>query len=153
MYKVEAYLDEGNMPYLVKEECGYAVNMTDKWNDVPLIYELCKKLRITERATEMVLLLVFDNAGHAIALRELSTGSNRNSIVDTAQIALTMLLCGGSACVLVHNHPSGETEPSTDDIAITKRVSEALKLLNLTIWDHLIVGRHDYKSLAEMGLI
>lgn len=152
MYKVETYLDEGNMPYIVKEQMAYATDIRQIYNDADKIYGLCKEMRMTERATEMCVMLVFDSAGHAIAMRELSTGSVDRSVMSPREIAMTMLLTGGVACILVHNHPSGEVEPSDIDIMTTKRIKEGLEILGLTLWDHMVVGRYGYTSMAERGL-
>ena len=55
--------------------------------------------------------------------------------------------------VLVHNHPSGDPEPSEDDVALTEQVQEGAKLLDLCLMDHLIIGDQTYYSFKERGLI
>lgn len=60
----------------------------------------------------------------------------------------------GSACViLVHNHPSGSPEPSQQDIAITRRVIDALKPLGIAVHDHLVIGSEGHRSMRALGLI
>ena len=54
---------------------------------------------------------------------------------------------------MVHNHPSGNPEPSRADIAITQRIAEAGRLLGVTVHDHVIVGRNGHTSLRSKGLI
>ncbi|HIH44189.1 MAG TPA: hypothetical protein HA257_03650 [Candidatus Methanoperedenaceae archaeon] len=60
-----------------------------------------------------------------------------------------------SSIILVHNHPSGEPEPSRDDIATTKQVSDACALVSIKVLDHVIIGMNkgDYTSLAEKGIM
>ena len=58
-----------------------------------------------------------------------------------------------TALILVHNHPSGNPEPSRADIAITARIAEAGRLLGVTVHDHVIVGRNGHVSLRAKGLI
>jgi DNA repair protein RadC len=58
-----------------------------------------------------------------------------------------------AAIILVHNHPSGDTEPSQEDIAITKRLVEAGELLGIKIHDHIIVSKNGYTSMKERGVI
>jgi len=60
---------------------------------------------------------------------------------------------GAAALILVHNHPSGNPEPSRADIQITNRIAEAGRLLNITVHDHIIVGRSGHVSLRSKGLI
>jgi DNA repair protein RadC len=59
----------------------------------------------------------------------------------------------GAAVLVVHNHPSGNPEPSGEDIAITHQLAEAGKILGIPLHDHLIVGGNGYVSLAERGLL
>jgi DNA repair protein RadC len=56
---------------------------------------------------------------------------------------------------LVHNHPSGETEPSSEDIEITNRIIQACELVGIKVLDHIIIGKNqeDYYSLTKAGLI
>ncbi|QYU66257.1 hypothetical protein J4558_14805 [Leptolyngbya sp. 15MV] len=60
---------------------------------------------------------------------------------------------GASALILVHNHPSGNPEPSRADIDITRRIAEAGRLLGVVVHDHVIVGRQGHASLKAKGLI
>lgn len=60
---------------------------------------------------------------------------------------------GASALILVHNHPSGSPEPSRADIQVTHRISEAGRLLGITVHDHVIVGKEGQVSLRSKGLI
>jgi DNA repair protein RadC len=60
---------------------------------------------------------------------------------------------GATALILVHNHPSGNPEPSRADIQITNRIAEAGRLLGITVHDHVIVGRSGHVSLRAKGLI
>jgi DNA repair protein RadC len=55
--------------------------------------------------------------------------------------------------ILVHNHPSGNPEPSRADIQITQRIAEAGRLLGVTVHDHVIIGREGHTSLRAKGLI
>ncbi len=60
---------------------------------------------------------------------------------------------GATALILVHNHPSGNPEPSRADIQITARIAEAGRLLGITVHDHVIVGREGHVSLKAKGLV
>jgi DNA repair protein RadC len=60
---------------------------------------------------------------------------------------------GASAIIVAHNHPSGDTDPSIEDIKITERLKDGAEILGLSLLDHLIVTDDDCLSLAEKGLI
>lgn len=149
MYKVTTYLNENRFPYLVKEECHYGLDNEARYNSPEEVWELCKAMRMPERATEMCLLLVFSSAGHLICISELSTGSANRSIVSAGEIAKICLLSGGTCCILAHNHPSGVAEPSEPDLLTTERVRKALKMLDIDLLDHMVIGRNEYTSMIE----
>lgn len=60
---------------------------------------------------------------------------------------------GATAIVLAHNHPSGDPQPSRDDVAITAQVAAAGKPLGITLHDHVIIGRQGHASFRALGLI
>jgi DNA repair protein RadC len=86
---------------------------------------------------------------------ELSKGSVNASIVDPKEIMKEATLKTASAIILVHNHPSGDTEPSSEDIKITNRIVQACNLVGIKVLDHIIIGKNkeDYYSFAKSGLI
>jgi DNA repair protein RadC len=57
------------------------------------------------------------------------------------------------AVILVHNHPSGEAEPSTNDIEVTKLLSEAGRIVGIEVLDHIIIGKDSFISLKEIGIM
>ena len=69
------------------------------------------------------------------------------------EVVQRALEVGAGALVLVHNHPSGDPTPSPDDITMTQELVEALKPLNITLHDHLVVGRQGITSFKQMGLL
>ena len=64
-----------------------------------------------------------------------------------------MILANAAAIILCYNHPSGNVEPSREDIRITRQLVEAGKLMGVPVHDHVIVGGEQYVSLAERGLM
>ena len=67
------------------------------------------------------------------------------------------VLCGASAFIVIHNHPSGELSISKEDVSTTKKLYEAGELMGIHLLDHIIIGREDekeaYYSMAEHGLL
>lgn len=149
---VSVYLRKNGTPYLVAEKKDYNVKTSDMHNNTEAMVKLAKTMRIMERAKETVMLFILDTANHLLAVSEISTGSIDRSILSTREVCQTMLLAGGVGAVLMHNHPSGNTSPSDIDIASTKQMMDAFKLMGLHLYDHIIVGRGGgYTSLNELG--
>ena len=86
---------------------------------------------------------------------ELSKGGVSASVVDVREIIKEATKKAASAIIMVHNHPSGEAEPSREDIAITRRVVEACSLMGIKVLDHIVIGKNkaDYVSFTDRGLI
>lgn len=86
---------------------------------------------------------------------EISRGSSDTSIVDPKEIIRQATLNSASSLLLVHNHPSGEAEPSEEDIKTTKLITEACSLVGVNVLDHIIIGKNkgDYLSFAKEGLL
>jgi DNA repair protein RadC len=110
-------------------------------------------LRDSEKEFFNVLLL--DVKNKVIDNVELSKGSISATIVDPREIVKLASLKAASSIILVHNHPSGETNPSKEDIELTNRIKEACNLLDIKVLDHIIIGKNsnDYYSFAKEGLI
>jgi DNA repair protein RadC len=86
---------------------------------------------------------------------EISRGSVSASVVDPADIVREACIHHASRVILVHNHPSGECDPSKEDIDTTNKITQALKYVGVRVLDHIIVGRarQDYFSFAKAGLV
>lgn len=82
-----------------------------------------------------------------------SVGSLNQSIVHPREVFKTALISNAAALVLIHNHPSGDPSPSSEDIAITRRLKEAGDLLGVKVVDHVIVGTDGMVSLLERGVM
>jgi DNA repair protein RadC len=72
--------------------------------------------------------------------------------VRTGEIFRDAVRRNCSALIVVHNHPSGDPTPSADDVAMTRQMVEAGRLLDIEVLDHLIIGHGRYLSLKEQGL-
>ena len=86
---------------------------------------------------------------------EISKGSINASIVDPKEIIKEATLKSASSIILVHNHPSGDKEPSADDIKLTNKIIDACNIVGIKVLDHIIIGknREDYYSFTNQGLI
>ncbi len=83
----------------------------------------------------------------------ISQGTVNASLASPREIFIEALRYQAVSLILVHNHPSGNPEPSMEDIALTRRVFEAGQLIGIHLQDHVIIGEHTYVSMKERGLL
>lgn len=102
---------------------------------------------------EQLMMLLLDTKNRLIKDCILSIGTVNASLISPREIFLEALHYEAVNFILVHNHPSGDSTPSRQDIQITKRVAEAGKLLGIRLLDHIVLGEHQYTSLCEQGLL
>jgi len=100
---------------------------------------------------EHFVILLLDTKNQVISIEEISVGSLNNSIVHPREVFKPAIKRSSAAIILAHNHPSGNPEPSTEDIKVTKRLYEVGRLVGIEVLDHLIIGNKDYISLKERG--
>ena len=109
------------------------------------------KLKREQREHFLVLLL---NARHEVMAKEtVSVGSLNASIVHPREVFKPAVLASAASIVLVHNHPSGDPEPSEEDLSITKRLVEAGELLGIGVLDHVIVASRGVVSFRSRQLL
>jgi DNA repair protein RadC len=97
--------------------------------------------------------LFLNRANRILGCYRISSGGIRGTVVDiriVLGIALKCLACG---IILAHNHPSGELNPSHQDLEMTKRLKEAAKLMEISLLDHLIITYDKYYSFADEGIL
>ncbi|MBL5906119.1 RadC family protein [Serratia fonticola] len=97
--------------------------------------------------------LLLDNQQRILAYQELFRGTINGVNVYPREVVKLSLHHNAAALILVHNHPSGEPEPSQADLAITKRLVSALELVDVRVLDHFIVAGTQTVSMAERGLL
>jgi len=115
------------------------------------VYEAFKFLM--EETKEMFLCLHLDGKNKIVCIDLVSVGSLNQSIVCPRSVFQTALLSNAAALICIHQHPSGDPSPSSEDIAITRRLKEAGEIINCKVLDHIIVGDGEYLSFVERGLL
>jgi len=110
-------------------------------------------LHLAEEEHETFTVLFLDNRHRVIACEDLFHGTIDGCSVHPREVVKRALRLNAAAVILSHNHPSGVPEPSAADIALTKRLQEALKLVDIRVLDHVVVGGLETVSFAERGLI
>lgn len=98
--------------------------------------------------------LYLNSANGLIAIHTVSVGILNSSLVHPREVFKLALMVSAASVIVSHNHPSGNIEPSAEDIAMTKQLVEAGKIIGIPIHDHIIVTEaNGYSSLAERGFI
>ena len=115
------------------------------------IFEMFRNLKIETK--EHFLCLHMDGKNRIICMDRVSIGSLSQSIVHVREVMKSVLLSSAASTVLIHNHPSGDPSPSSEDISITRRLKEAGDLIGIPVLDHIIIGDDRYVSFVERGLL
>ncbi len=108
--------------------------------------------RLMNSPVEHFWVICVDAKNRARAEREVARGGRTTCQVDPAEVFRLLVAESASGAIFVHNHPSGDPEPSPQDLALTERLVAAGALLDIRILDHVIVGRGRYASLRDAGL-
>lgn len=109
------------------------------------------RLRYEKR--EHFALLLLDTKNQVMSFPDISIGSLNASIVHPREVFRCAISSAASSIILVHNHPSGDPTPSSEDLHITRRLVEAGKIIDIEILDHIIIGDNKYTSLKEKGML
>jgi DNA repair protein RadC len=102
---------------------------------------------------EVFKVLMLDSANHLLADEEISSGILNSSLVHPREVFRRAILEPAASIILLHNHPSGNPEPSSEDLQITRQLVEASKIVGIPIHDHIIIAGNAYTSFAERGLL
>jgi DNA repair protein RadC len=125
--------------------------------DSPLaVAELCSEMRFLDRESLRVVLL--NAKQHFMKVATVSQGSVNESLAHPREILKPAIVHSAYSFIMVHNHPSGDPNPSEADMRLTRRINEASRLLQLHLIDHIIIGRpapgrSSYFSFKESGVI
>ncbi len=115
------------------------------------VMDLVREMQFFDREHFRVVHLSTKN--HVLGYDQVSVGSLNSSIVHPREVFKKAIEKSAASVILVHNHPSGDPEPSKEDIRVTRRLVDAGKLLGIEVLDHVIIGANCYKSLKEMAVL
>jgi DNA repair protein RadC len=102
---------------------------------------------------EVFVVLFLDAQHKLVQMEELFRGTLTQTSVYPREVVLRALHHHAAAVVLAHNHPSGNTEPSSADVALTRRLTAALALVDVRVLDHMVVTAQSCLSMAQQGLL
>ena len=110
-------------------------------------------LRLADLKAEVFAVIFLDNRHRMLAFEPMFNGTIDGATVHPREVVRRAIEHNAAAVILSHNHPSGVAEPSQADQRITQRLTEALKLIDVRVIDHIVVGSDETVSFAERGLI
>lgn len=154
VYKMK--LGEGKHPVLEKERsCNYSTE-TDTFSTPEKIAAMLDDIfALPYMAEEYLYMLALDTKCHLLGIFEVSHGTVCHSPCEPREMLIRALLCGASGIIIAHNHPSGITEPSNEDISACSRLKKACDIIGVTLYDSIIVARNGnnavYRSLRRDG--
>jgi DNA repair protein RadC len=101
---------------------------------------------------ESMRVILLDTRNRVQAIQTVYQGSLNTTMVRVSELFREAVRANCAAIIVAHNHPSGDPSPSPEDVAITKDIVAAGKLLSIDVLDHLVIGRQRFVSLKERGL-
>ena len=108
---------------------------------------------ISPLVQEQLRVLLINTRSQVVGQRVVYQGNVSSSQVRTAEVFRPAVLEGVPSIIVVHNHPSGDPEPSPNDVAITRKLQQAAKVLDIELLDHVVIGGHGFVSLKGQGLM
>ena len=106
---------------------------------------------LQDQASEVFAILCLSTKHRVLAYHEVSRGCLDSTLVHPREVFKAALLANAAGIVLAHNHPSGDATPSPDDMALTRRLVDAGRLLGVDVLDHIVIGESRYTSFRERG--
>ena len=104
-------------------------------------------------AQEQLRVLLVDRRNQVLGQRVIYQGNVFSSVVRPAEVFRPAVVESLPAIIIAHNHPSKDPTPSPEDVAITRQLSQAAKLLDIELLDHIVIGGERFVSLKERGLM
>ncbi len=124
-------------------------------NPIQTPEQACKSVqeKLKGKKKEHFYILCLDTRNRVCTKKQVSVGNLDSSIVHPREVFKDAISSLAASVIFVHNHPSGDLEPSAEDISLTKRLAEAGDLLGIPVLDHIIVSDRGYTSLKSRNLI
>ncbi len=110
------------------------------------------KPKLAHHKKEHFVLVSFDTRNNIIGIDTISIGTLNASLVHPRELFEIAIRKHAASVIIAHNHPSGDPDPSDEDIRVTSKLIEAGKLLGIQVLDHIIVGNNTFYSFSEEGL-
>lgn len=141
------YVKEQSVPYMDYMRANHVESpqkVAEIMNDV---------FNVSDLPEEHFYLLCLNTKNQITNISEVSHGTINASLVRPADVFKRALVANANAIIVVHNHPSGNTSPSKEDVTVTERLVECGNMLGINLLDHVIIGHEGYMSFKEKGMI
>lgn len=116
------------------------------------IYDAFRERFVTQDREEFIA-VILDGRNQIVGFNVISVGTLTSALVHPREVFKAAILGSAAALILVHNHPSGDPDPSAEDRALTTRLAQAGELLGIRVLDHVVIGDGRFRSFSEEGLI
>lgn len=146
--QLRASFELGKRQELEKESWYDGYDIRDPQGVVRVI-----RASIRDKAKEHFKLIILNTRNCITAITNVSTGTLSASLVHPREVFKDAIRHSASSVVLAHNHPSGNPEPSEEDLRITRRLIDAGKIIGIDVLDHIIIGKNSFSSFKERGLL
>lgn len=104
---------------------------------------------LSDNSREHFVALYLDGSHRIACYSIVSIGTANSCPVHPREVLQRAILCGAVSLLIAHNHPSGELEPSREDLAVTRKLKEACELIGIRLLDHLVISDTDHRSIIE----
>ena len=151
-YQIESPISEADILLMARQLANLRLRRGRALTSPKEVFSHLQAL-LADYEHEVFALLLLDNRHRAIVFHELFRGTLDGANVYPREVVKTALEHNAAATVLVHNHPSGDPEPSQADLNLTHKLQEALNLVGVRTLDHIVVGHEGCVSLAEQGYL
>ena len=139
---------------VVKEQSVSYECMKGNLTNTLAVFNILKAIELGNEPEEVFVMIALNQKNSVLGVFEVSRGHLSGTMVHPREVFKRALLLNSARIIVAHNHPSGDTTPSKDDIATTKRLVKAGEILGVEVLDHLIVGYDDdFISLREQRLL
>lgn len=110
---------------------------------------LCKDME--DKQVEQLKVVILNNKNIVKSVVTVSIGSQNRTSASVKEILYEPLRQMAASIIIVHNHPSGDSAPSRQDIAFTKRIIEGIRIFDVELLDHIVIGKNEYTSIKEIN--
>ena len=129
------------------------LKITSTYEDFSQPYVIAQYVmeRLRHETEEHVLAAMLTSRNKLIHIETISNGGLTSSLVEQRAVFRKAIACNAAAIILIHNHPSGDSRPSDDDIRVTKLFVSAGQFMGIPVLDHIVIGDGEFTSLSEIG--
>ena len=151
-YLVESPVSEADILLMAQQLAGQRLRRGRPLTSPHAVFSHLQTL-LADYEHEVFALLMVDSKHRVLAFKELFRGTLDAASVYPREVVKLCLEHNSAAVILVHNHPSGDPEPSQADLTLTRKLQDALNLVDIRTLDHIVVGSEGCVSLAERGYL